>query len=64
MLYSRLGGKRAQPETELGARQAPEPEEHAPEEHPHEGRASQEELKRARSELSDELARRAGRVDS
>jgi hypothetical protein len=64
MLYSRLGGKRAQPEPEPDARQAPVPEEHAPEAHPHEGSASPEELKRARSELSDELARRAGRVDS
>jgi hypothetical protein len=54
MLYSRLGGKRAQPEAE----------EHGPEAHPHEGSASPEELKRARSELSDELARRAARVDS
>ena len=64
MLYSRLGGKRAQPEPETGPRQAPELEEQALEAHPHEGSASAEELKRARSELSEELARRAARVDS
>jgi hypothetical protein len=64
MLYSRLGGKRAQPQPEPGPKQAPESEEHAPEAHRYEGSASPDELKRARSELSDELARRAARVDS
>jgi hypothetical protein len=63
MLYSRLGGKRAQAEP---VPPTPEPEGRttAAEPHPHEGSASPEELKRARSELAEELARRAARVDS
>jgi hypothetical protein len=60
MLYSRLGGKRAEPGPARRAPSAPEPEE----QHPHEGGASTEDLRRARSELSEELARRAARADS
>jgi hypothetical protein len=62
MLYSRLGGRRAQQEQDSG-QPAPEPaKERERDSHPHEGSASPEELDRARSELSDELARRAARA--
>jgi hypothetical protein len=56
MLYSRLSGRREQPSPEVEAPRKPE-------EHPHEGGASQDELDRARSELNDALARLATRAD-
>jgi hypothetical protein len=60
MLYSRLGGRRERRGPEL----PPEPQATpAPQEQPHEGSASPEELNRARSELADELARRAARSE-
>jgi hypothetical protein len=63
MLYSRLGGRRGQQE-ETPAKPAPAPAaEPAIDVHPHEGSASPEDLERARSELSEELARRAARAD-
>jgi hypothetical protein len=56
MLYSRLGSRREQPKPEVEALRVPE-------EHPHEGSASEDELDRARSELNQELARLATRTD-
>jgi hypothetical protein len=68
MLYSRLGGRREQPaagEPEPERKPAPEPEpppEPEPREQPPE--ESPAEVERARSELADELARRATRSNS
>jgi hypothetical protein len=57
MLYSRLGGRRRPHEN-------PPPQPEPPVAEPVEADPSPDELKRARSELSEELARRAARADS
>jgi hypothetical protein len=58
MLYSRLGGKRSRQNQEPPPPPPPQPQPEA-DPPPQDASASPEEIERARSELSDELARRA-----